>query len=97
MNQIFRVASGLFLSMFFSGIVVGQVSEEIPSAKPSEVGMSAEGLGLVEKAMEELVEENKIPGGVVLIARRGKIVMNKAWGKMDMESCLLYTSDAADE
>lgn len=86
MNQIFRVALGLFLSMVFSRVVVGQVSEEIPSAKPSEVGMSAERLGLVEKAMEELVEEKKIPGGVVLIARRGKIVMNKAWGKMDIDS-----------
>ena len=86
MNQIFRVALGLFLSMFFSGVVVGQVSEEIPLAKPSEVGMSAERLGLVDKAMEELVEQNRIPGGVVLIARRGKIVMNKAWGKMDIDS-----------
>ena len=86
MNQIFRVALGLFLSMVFSRVVVGQVSEEIPSAKPSEVGMSAERLGLVEKAMEELVEEKKTPGGVVLIARRGKIVMNQAWGKMDIDS-----------
>jgi len=86
MNQCFRVASGLLLLVVFSGVVVGQVSEEIPSVKPSEVGMSAERLELVEKAMEELVEENRIPGGVVLIARRGKIVMNKAWGKMDMES-----------
>lgn len=86
MNQVFRVSLGLFLLMVFSGVVVGQVSEEIPSAKPNEVGMSSERLGLVEKAMEELVEENRIPGGVVLIARRGKIVMNQAWGKMDMES-----------
>ena len=62
------------------------MSEEIPSAKPSEVGMSAKRLGLVVKAMEELVEESKIPGGVVLIARRGKIVMNQAWGKMDIDS-----------
>ena len=86
MNQIFRIAVGLFLLMIFSGAVVGQVPEEIPSAKPSEVGMSSEKLGLVEKAMEQLVEESKIPGGVVLIARRGKIVMNKAWGKMDLDS-----------
>ncbi len=86
MGQLFRSALGAFLLMVFSGVVVGQVSEEVPSAKPSEVGMSAERLRLVEKAMEELVEESKIPGGVVLIARRGKIVMNKAWGEMDMDS-----------
>jgi len=86
MNQGFRVVLGLLLFLVFSGVAVGQVSDEIPSAKPSEVGMSAEKLRLVEKAMEELVEENRIPGGVVLIARRGKIVMEKAWGKMDMDS-----------
>jgi len=86
MNQVFQVVLGLVLLMVFPRVVVGQVSEEIPSAKPSEVGMSAEKLALVGEAMEELVEKSLIPGGVVLIARRGKVVMNEAWGQMDMES-----------
>ncbi len=85
-NQIFRISSTVFLLMALLGVAMGQVSKEIPTAKPSAVGMSAEKLGLVEKAMEELVETNRIPGGVVLVARRGKIVMNKAWGKLDIES-----------
>ena len=94
MNQVFRIVFGLFLLTELSGVVVGQVSVEIPSAKPSEVGMSAEKLQLVDKAMEELVEANKIPGGVVLLARRGKIVMNKAWGKMDLDSNRPMETDA---
>ncbi len=94
MNQVFRISVGLLLVTLLSEVSMGQVTREIPSVEPSEVGMSSERLGLVEKAMEELVETNRIPGGVVLIARRGKIVMNKAWGKMDIESNRPMETDA---
>ena len=60
--------------------------QEAPSASPAEVGMSAEKLGMVDSAMEELVTQNRIPGGIVMIARHGKIVHHKAYGLMDIKS-----------
>ncbi len=68
----------------FSSAGMAQVAEEIPVAAPADVGMSAAKLALVDQAMRRLVENNRIPGGVVIIARRGKIVMHQAWGKMDI-------------
>lgn len=86
MKPLIQVVA-LFLFMLISGgLSKDCLSQEIPVATAAEVGMSAEKLVLVEKAMEELVEENRIPGGVIIIARRGKIVMNKAWGMMEIAS-----------
>jgi CubicO group peptidase (beta-lactamase class C family) len=53
---------------------------------PASVGMSAEKLGLVDAAMEKLVEEQRIAGGIVVIARRGDVVHFTSYGKMDLEA-----------
>ena len=59
-------------------------SREIPSVSPDQVGMSAEGLAKVDAAMQDSVAKNRIPGGIVMIARKGKIVHARAYGQMDL-------------
>lgn len=66
---------------------------EIPTAAPAEVGMSAEKLQSVDAAMEELVAENRIAGGVVMIARRGKVVHFNAYGKRNIAADLPMEKD----
>jgi CubicO group peptidase (beta-lactamase class C family) len=51
-----------------------------PSA-PENVGMSSEHLSLVRGLIQEAIERRDIPGAVVLVARKGKIVMHEAFGE----------------
>ena len=68
-------------------------SREIPTATPQEVGMSAEKLAKVDAVMQDSIKQNRIPGGIVAIARHGKIVHFQAYGKMDLEANKPMTTD----
>ncbi len=52
---------------------------------PEEVGLSSERLANVERLMNRHIEEKKLAGGVVLIARKGKIAYFKAFGRSDTD------------
>lgn len=54
-------------------------------AKPESAGFSTEKLKLVDDLANQYVSENKIPGGVILVARKGKIVYYKNFGYRDIE------------
>lgn len=58
-------------------------SPPLTEAAPKSVGMSAERLDRIGEMIETAVADNVIPGATVLIARRGKIVYHKAFGKSD--------------
>lgn len=55
---------------------------QLPPASPSSVGMSAERLDRAAQMLESRVKE--FPGGAaaILVARRGKIVLHKGFGKL---------------
>lgn len=67
---------------------------ELAAVSPAEANMSVEKLALVDEAMEDSIEKQVIAGGVVAIARYGKIVHLKAYGKMDLEADKPMTADA---
>ena len=56
-------------------------SGTLQTASPAEVGMSSERIQKIEEMLQLAIEENQIPGAVALIARDGKIVFHKAYGK----------------
>jgi CubicO group peptidase (beta-lactamase class C family) len=55
----------------------------LPEAKPQDVGLSPERLERVTGFLQEAVSAGEIPGAVVLIARNGKLVYQKAVGMQD--------------
>ncbi|MGH9389589.1 MAG: serine hydrolase, partial [Vicinamibacteria bacterium] len=57
--------------------------ESVPT--PEEVGFSAEGLVRVQNVVERAIAGGAAPGAVVLVARRGKIVLDQAFGRMTYE------------
>jgi beta-glucosidase-like glycosyl hydrolase/CubicO group peptidase (beta-lactamase class C family) len=54
--------------------------ERLGYGVPEEVGMSSSKLEKVDELMAEAIAEGATPGGVVLVARKGKIVWRKAYG-----------------
>ena len=57
---------------------------DLPTATPESAGMSAAKLAKVNELMNQQVADAKIAGGIVLVARRGKVVYFESYGKKDL-------------
>jgi len=68
--------------------------EVLAVAQPSSVGMSALRLARIDTICQTAVSNNKVPGMVVLVARKGKIVYHKAFGMADNKAKKAMTKDA---
>jgi len=71
----------LFLSL---ATIVGYTKQEnkLPAAKPEKVGMSTERLNRIKPLMQRYINENKLPGLITMVARRGKVVHFEKYGLM---------------
>ena len=49
-------------------------------ATPAEVGLHADSLARLDELMAEMIDTGAAPGGVVLVAKDGKVVFEKAYG-----------------
>ena len=58
-------------------------AQGLPSAKPEEVGLSAERLQRVDQLMQGFIDRRQVSGTVALIARHGKVAYFKSFGMMD--------------
>lgn len=67
---------------------------EFPVATPAEVGMSADRLDQVTRALQAHVDAGDIAGAVGGVVRDGKLVYLKAVGQRDIESASPMTVDA---
>jgi len=61
-------------------------SPVLTEGTPESVGMSAQRLARIETMCSDAVAKGEIPGIVALVARNGKIVYYKAFGKADSQS-----------
>src|SRR5689334_2600738 len=52
----------------------------LPSAKPEAFGVSAATLDRIDGAVRAALERGQLPGAVVLIAHRGKVIFRRAYG-----------------
>src|SRR4051812_49224503 len=62
-------------------------------AKPEEVGLSSERLARVGETLKADIEAGRIPGAVIAIARRGKLVALDAYGWRDKAANVPMTTD----
>jgi CubicO group peptidase (beta-lactamase class C family) len=69
------------------------LSKDQMTAKPEDVGMSAERLARMDKFIHAYVDAGRTPGVVTLIARHGKVVHVDAYGKADLASGRATRSD----
>jgi len=69
-------------------------ADALPSARPEDVGLSAERLRGIQKAFQREIDAKKLPGAVVLVARKGRVAYFEAFGARDPRSAAPMTKDA---
>lgn len=74
-----------------AGIARG--NDPLPRAKPEEVGMSTERLGELAKVINADIEKGRLPGAVIAIARKGKLVYYETFGFRDKANNVAMTKD----
>ena len=67
-----------FLVCLLVGIVQVAKGEELPHAHPESVGVSGERLNKIHDIVREHIDDGRLQGAVVVVARRGKVVYFEA-------------------
>src|SRR3984957_13628623 len=68
--------------------------QPLPTAKPENVGMSAERLTRLPNGMKSLVDQGRLAGVVTMVARHGKVIEFEAAGKRDIAANLAMQKDS---
>ena len=55
-------------------------AQALPAAPPESVGMSAQKLGHISEAFKQHIDKGNLPGVVVMVARKGRLVYSDAVG-----------------
>ena len=79
--------------LFLLVLTVSAFSHDLPMVEPEAVGLSTERLSRIDKVMETHVAQQKIAGGVTLLARHGKIAHLGVYGMIDVEAGTPMTPD----
>jgi CubicO group peptidase (beta-lactamase class C family) len=66
----------------------------LPRAKPESVGMSSERLERIAQVINADIQKGRLPGAVIAIARKGKLVYYQAFGDLDKDAGTKMTTDA---
>jgi CubicO group peptidase (beta-lactamase class C family) len=74
-----------FLSVAFVSLGAF-AADPLPRAQPETVGMSTERLARIGEALRADVEKGRLPGAVVAVARKGKLVYYQSFGYLDKEA-----------
>lgn len=76
----------LLAPVLLAGLVVGPPDEfRLPEAPPESLGFDAKALAEVSEAVRSAVDEGAVPGAVVIVGRKGSIVLAEAIGNRAVE------------
>ena len=67
-------------------LTVAAQAQPLPTATPESVGMSSQRLEKITSTFQQEVAQGKLPGAVVMVARKGKLVYSQAFGKLNNAS-----------
>ena len=70
-------------TMITSVALAAASAAPLPEAKPDDVGFSQQGLSRFDDFFAREIAAKRVPGAVVAVARDGKLVLYKAYGKLD--------------
>lgn len=82
-NPRFSLATFLFLNLLIASVVPAQ---ELPRAKPEDVGLSSKRLDRLTETLDNYVKNGQLAGSVTMVIRRGKVAYVHAVGQRDREA-----------
>src|SRR4051794_39712214 len=69
-------------------------AQSLAPCKPEDVGLSSERLAHIGRAFQQEVDEGRIPGAVIMIARKGRLAYAETVGFRDKPSGAPMQKDA---
>lgn len=87
MSSLRKFNPRFLLAVFVLLITCSSISaQDLSKAKPEEVGLSSERLQRLSAVFQGYVDEGKLSGSVIMIARQGKVAYLEAFGQRDRET-----------
>jgi CubicO group peptidase (beta-lactamase class C family) len=88
-NRLARVGLALLAIWILhpgaSGWAIAKTTSELPVAAPESVGFSSQRLALIDSYVAKQIATGRLPGFSVLLMRHGKVVLQKVYGKADLD------------
>jgi CubicO group peptidase (beta-lactamase class C family) len=75
-------------------VLAGHAFAEVPTAKPETVDVSPDRLSRIRTVLQKEIDADRMPGAVVMIARRGQLIYSEAIGFQDKAAGKPMTKDA---
>ncbi len=85
-----RTSFAILVAVLCAG---ARAADPLPRAKAESVGMNSKRLGLIATALKADVDKGRLPGAVVAVARKGKLVYYEAVGYRDKAANAPMTKD----
>src|SRR3954470_14941637 len=90
-----RVLKSLFVSLALTLALAAQLAaQNLPTAKPADVGLSADRLERITQWLSAETSKGPIPGAVTMVVRHGKVAYFQAVGVLDPETKAPMSKDA---
>src|SRR4051794_20864945 len=90
-----RIRSGLAVGLLlFPSVVRAAAADSFPTAKPEAVGLSSARLERLAQTIKRDVDQGRMPGAVIAIARKGKLAYYEAFGFADKAANVPMPKDA---
>ena len=91
-----HIATMLRLSFFLAAtlLVHAAGAQSLPTATPEQVGFSTERLAKITQVFKQEVEQGKLPGAVLMIARKNRLVYSESIGFQNKEAATAMSKDA---
>ena len=86
MTELRKIPVQLLAVLFLGLFTTLLPAQDIKIATPEGVGISSARLARLDRAMQDYIDQEKLAGIVVLVARHGSIVHHRAFGMADIES-----------
>src|SRR5689334_3066778 len=80
------------LALLLASLVAA--AEALAPATPEQVGMSSQRLTKIATVFKKEIDEGRIPGAVIAVARKGKLVYYESFGTRDKDAGAPMSKDA---
>jgi CubicO group peptidase (beta-lactamase class C family) len=84
----------MILPGFLFYCVLAAAAQDLPSAKPESLGLSAERLERIAATVQRSIDDKRVAGAVTLVVRHGRVAWFKAQGMMDREAAKPMSTEA---